>query len=434
MDKRVDAIISARTATLPWTDDLKAGLYELSSGRRIANRQFTKSVWAYACMAIRGMELANLPWHIYRNDKPLDSHPLIDMLKDFGRESFWEEAMQATEIDKCRAGAAYWLRDVDVMRRLNPATMKVIKSTDGVKGFKQEIHEGDKTITNYYDREEIVYFRGYHPDDDLGPGIPLIEMVKGPINTEYEAELMLQAHFKNDAIPGMLLTTEQTVPEKEGARIVDWWNRRFRGSRRAGSVGLADRGLKAETLSKTMVESEVMAVREMARNDICVGFRVSKLLVGAFINSTYANAPEARKFLLEDLIIPEARLYANAINQDLVQQVDPGVRFEFAPEELPIMQEDTSAKEMRLASMYNKGIISAEYYRQEMGIEEKWAPEDPTVAVEQAYEKKALKAMARGESPDVPFESDVLTVDRRIYLSSRLKNAKTKQDVKDAFK
>ena len=90
---------------------------------------------------------------------------------------------------------------------------------------------GDKTITNNFKRDEIIYFRGYHPDDDLGPGIPICDIVKGAINTEYEAELMLQALFRNDATPGLLFSTEQHVPADEAERIVGWFNRKFRGSR-----------------------------------------------------------------------------------------------------------------------------------------------------------------------------------------------------------
>ena len=435
MDKRKDYIVSARRTVEPW---YLPEMYDLVSGKR-HNPNFTKSVWANACMQIRGMELANLPWRLVKNDKPIDRHPLIDMLKDFGRESFWEDAMYSTEFDKLQWGAAFWLRDADVLRRLNPSTMKVIKNNEGISGFEQKITKPNgQTVTYNYSRDEIVYFRGYDPDDDLGPGIPIMQVVKSAINTEYEAEQLIQAHFRNDAIPGLLLTSEQHIPEDEANRIVQWWNKRFRGSRKAGNVGLADRGLQAQVLSHTMVENELIKVRELARTDICAGFRVSKLLVSAFIESTYANAAESRKSLIENLIGPEAKMYANAINQDLVPQVDPSVKFEFAPEELPIMQEDESQKANRLLMQYNAGLISAEYFRMEMGIEEKFAPDDvekkEEERVEKQYEKKAQKALARGESPAVSFESDVLSVDRRILIDARLKNAKTAEDVKRAFR
>ena len=126
-----------RAVTLPWTESLKAGLYELTSGRKMSNVDYTKSVWANACMQIRGMELANLPWRIMRNDKIVENHSLELMLRDFGRESFWEDAMASTEIDKLQHGAAYWLRDVDTLRRLNPQTMKVIKTKDGIRALSK---------------------------------------------------------------------------------------------------------------------------------------------------------------------------------------------------------------------------------------------------------------------------------------------------------
>ena len=60
----------------------------------------------------------------------------------------------------------------------------------------------------------------------------------------------------------------------------------------------------------------------MARTDICVGFRVARNVVEAFINSTFNNSSEGRKSLIENLIAPEAKMYANAINQDLFALVD----------------------------------------------------------------------------------------------------------------
>jgi len=426
--------MKVRAVTIPWTESLKAGLYELTTGRKLSNVDYTRSVWANACMQIRAMELANLPWKIMKGDKIVEGHKIELMLRDFGRESFWEDAFASTELDKLQQGAAYWLRDVDTLKRLNPNTMKVIKTKDGISGFKQELMYGDKTITNNYTREEIVYFRTYHPDDDLGPGIPVCDVVKSAINTEYEAELMMQALFRNDATPGILFSTDQHVPEEEAERIVGWFNRKFRGSRKKGKVGVVDRNLKPITgFSQTMVESEVIEAREMARTDICVGFRVSKLLVSAFINSTYSNAEESRRSLIENLIVPEAKMYANAINQDLVAQIDPSIRFEFVPEELPIMQEDENERQIRLSGMLRDGVISQEYYREEMGVPETAKPKDETVQVEKQYEKKAMKALARGDSPDVPFETDVLSVDRRILIAARLKNAETKEDIRRAF-
>ena len=97
------------------------------------------------------------------------------------------------------------------------------------------------------------------------------------------------------------------------------------------------------------------------------------------------------------------------------------------------MQENENDRQIRLSGMLRDGVISQEYYREEMGIEESAKPKDETVQVEKQYEKKAMKALARGDSPDVPFETDVLSVDRRILIKARLQNAESKEDIRRAF-
>jgi len=76
-----DKIVSARRsfrADLPWTEDLRAGLYELTSGKKMDGGYFTKSSYAYACMVLRGTELASLPWRITRNGEVVKDHPSSD--------------------------------------------------------------------------------------------------------------------------------------------------------------------------------------------------------------------------------------------------------------------------------------------------------------------------------------------------------------------
>ena len=166
MDKLVTA---RRTVDLPWIDDGR--YYELTSGRGGTTSQLAKSPWAFACMNIRGQELANLPWHIRKGKKIIESHPLIDMLTDFGPESNYQKGLCSTEIDMLSYGAGFWLRDVDVLKRLNPSKMTVNKSSSGIKSFTFDKGGNDEQT---FKRNEIIYFREYHPEDDLGFGLPVM--------------------------------------------------------------------------------------------------------------------------------------------------------------------------------------------------------------------------------------------------------------------
>ena len=431
----VEKLITARRAVdmFDWADGRQ---YDLVSGRGTVQPSIAKSPTAYACMNIRGQELANIPWHIKQGDRILESHPLIDMLTDFGPESNYQKGMLNTELDMLIYGAALWLRDVDILKRLDPDTIKVNKTKAGLpkkKAFTQTINDKEE----HFDRDEIIYFREYHPEDQLGFGIPTIQVCKKSIAAEIEALLMIEAYFRNDAVPGLLLSSDQDVPEKEANRVIAWMNKKFRGSRNKAKLGVLGRGLKPVPVGHNMREAQVIEILEYSVADICKTFRVDRKLVGSGPEATYENLAESRKFFIEDVMMPRATEYQNVINQDLVPQVDSSVMFEFAWDEMQILQEDSTLKEARLAAGVAIGAITVEYYNEEMGYPAGSKPEkepDKESIAESKWEKKAVKAILRGDSPAVDFETDNISIDRQYLLNGRLSNAKTEEAVKACFR
>ena len=429
-------VTARRTVDFP---EFYGGGYDLVTGRRTFIPKMAKSPWTFACMQIRGYELANIPWYIKRDDKIVDKHPLIDMLTDFGPEADWNRAIAHTEADQLQWGAGIWLRDVDVLKRLDPATIKVIKNHKEIVGFEQKIYtEKGGPVVNYFDRDEIVYFREYHPEDQLGFGLPVSEVVQRNQQAEIEAILMIEANFMNDAVPGLLLVSEESVSEQEADRVRRLWNKLFKGSRNSGKMGIVGKGMKPVEVGANMKDSGVAEILDVIHNDICVGMRVPKELVGSGDTATYLNMNELRKFFVENTIMPRAREYENTINQDLVQQVDKSVRFVFAFEELKLFQEESTAKQARLSLALKDGIIGEDFYREEMGYPESAKPKESEVKARQEqaeakWEKKAVKAILRGESGNVSFETDHISRDRQHVIAGRLSNATTVEDAKRAF-
>jgi HK97 family phage portal protein len=330
------------------------------------------------------------------------------MLVKFGDESNYAEAIAATEADLLLHGQAFWLRDVDLLQRLNASTIKVKKTREKITGFVQ-MKDGKEI--NRFERDDIIYFREFHPDDDLGAGVPVMTVIDLAVSMEYEATLYVERFFKNGAIPGVLLSTEQIVPEAEQSRMLAWWNRKFKGSKKSHNVGIADRGLKAQIISASMKDNALTDIRDQARTDICVGMRVPKILVGTMEEATYANAQEARKFMIEDLIIPRSNHFADVINADLISKIDPSLEFEFVPNLLPILQEDATSKWERLSVALEKGLVSDEFVRSEMSWPETAAPVEKRISDEKdippvlrSWSRKAKKALKRGESPNVEFD------------------------------
>lgn len=408
------------------------GSYDLVTGMGAlgAVKAYVKSPWAFACIQIRSSELANLPWRLTRNGVVVQDHRLINILTQFGEESNWSEAMQATEIDLLIHGKAFWLRDLEAVTRLNPATITVKADATGIKEFVQTINGKE---TNRFARDEIVYFREFNPAQDLMPGVPVLEVVKGAVAIEYESGQYAEAFFRNDATPSILLTTDQMVQEPEMDRIKAWWEKTFKGSKKAHKVAFVDRGLKAQVLSTSMKDIALVTIRDQARNDICAGFRVPKILVGAMEEATYANAQEARRFMLEDVIIPRAKYFADVLNAEMVRKEDQSVTFEFVPQDLQILQEGANEKWKRLSDAVERRAISLPFARAQMGWPETAAPAEapePAAAppsAEQAemrsWRRKAAHALRAGRAADVPFECFSITPARQETIRAQLPTA-----------
>ena len=191
----------------------------------------------------------------------------------------------------------------------------------------------------------------------------------------------------------------------------------------------------------------LVEIRAQARNDICAGSRVPKILVGSMTEATYANAQEARRFMLEDHTIPRSRYYAERINADLVRRIDPTVRFRFAPEQLPILQEGANAKWERLRSAADGGAISWDFARQQMGWPESAAPAttpvpsgpagppdlSPEQSAERAWLRKAKNALKAGRPAGVSFDTPDLSQTRQQAIRARLADATTAAEAEKAF-
>lgn len=394
--------------------------------------EYVKSSWAFACIGIRATALAQIPWRITRKGEVVEKHPLIELLNSFAPEGSWNDAFKATESGMLLKGAGYWLRDGERLARLNPGTMSVETSQGGVVGFVQRV-SGKETK---FAPDEIVYFREFHPTDDLGPGVAAIDVAKQAILAEYEAQRYIKSFFENDALPGLLLTTDQSVPQAELTRLEAWWKSKFGGSRKAHKTAFVDKGLIATVLSSDLRSMALEEVRNQARRDICTAFQVPMVLVGDLDAANFATAHEARLLLYQEVILPRADYYADVINAQLVQAIDPSVQFEFAVDELAILAEDKNAKATRLVQLEQAGIVNGDYVRAELGIPNTAAPvEQPEQSPDalRSWRRKALKAVKAGKSANVAFETDEVALPLQAAIRARLEQAKTAEDVSRVF-
>jgi HK97 family phage portal protein len=420
-----------RTVAIP-----TAGAYDLVTGQGYDLKNYDKSSWAYSCIGIRADAVGRIPWRLTRNDKLVEQHPCIDMLKDVNKFMNWVNLIQATEIDLLMKGAAYWLKNGSEIFRLNPGNMKVKKTAEGIEKFIYTVN-GKETGFN---TDEIVYFRDFNPSDDLGPGVAPIDVCKKAIDVEYYCTRYVSDFFENGAMPGFVLETEDSIPETQKDRIVAFFKKTF-GAKKGKNLhkfAIMDKGMKVSVLTSELDKMALDKVRDQARRDICVAFRVPMILVGAMDAATYSNAAEARVNFYEDVIFPRVAYLASVINSEFIWKIDESVNFEFATEELQILQEDENKKAERLVLLKEAGILKPEFVAEELGYPMDAVPVqdesvDKAVDALRAWKKKATKALKNGKSPNVDFETEDIGELRQFAIRTLLEKATTQEEIDNAF-
>ena len=343
---------------------------------------YSKSPWAKTCVDLRANALAAIPWGIFdANDEEIEDHPVITLLTDVDNEVNWNDLIRATESDMLIFGSAYWLkvygqgadgssttREPVNIRRLNPGTMEVVASKDGIAGFTQTI-EG---VPAPFAREEIVYFHDFDPANDMG-GVSPTAVAADAIDLEHYADRYVTAFFRNSAAPGVVYTADQEMSDEDYSRI-QRWIRKMRGVDNAHKTTILEKGLKPTVITFPLNQLALDTVRLEARRSICAAYGVPLSMAGADPSANFATMDGERKSLYTEHVIPRSEYLAGVINAELVKDFDDTSTFEWKVDELAIMQPDTNAERTSIALLVEKGVITATVGAVELGFSEEDVP------------------------------------------------------------
>jgi len=414
--------------------------------------------WVYRCIELRANNLAAIPYKILRGETEIEDYPI-----EFG------DLLWSLEADLCIFGAGYWLKDrptvTKELQRLNPSTMKVktdpMDPTAGIIGFEQQV----KGKPTRYKPEQMVYFRYYSPEDDLGPGVAPLQVALQSADLAHNANVWASQFFSHGAIPAVILETEQNIPDEELKRVKGAWNKMTQGAKRAWRTLILRRGLKAQVVGQPIKDLAMMELFESIRTQIASAFGVPETMIADAAN--YATAKEHRLSFYQDTVIPKATQIEHALNRQLFEA--QGLAFEFQFDQIEAIQKDEAEKAEFLRMLVDGKIITKDEARKALGYEPMDAeqekelkpptpdftpnpqnrqrnpqlpnPEPDTepnlnqralrAAIEQDLDKWERKALAKG--PAAPFESEFIPDDMRADIVATLALAETDEEVRAAF-
>ncbi len=415
--------------------------------------------WSYRCIRIKAYTTAGLPWGIYRGEQKLTNSVVGNIIEVVNSENNFTDLMQATVSDFLISGKSYWdLRSKNNLGfpkelfRFNPGAMRLKDNRDLSRGF----FFNDEARQIPVPRPDTAFFKDFDPMDDLG-AVSEMQAALSLVEMGDKANSFLDDFFENNAIPPLIMATNENIDDNVIKKMVEWWGKLFSGRGTRHKVGFVGSGLKPFKAGYSISQLGLTEMRQEIRREVCAIFGVPPGVAGDWASTAKATLKEQSLVMYRDAIIPQAEYYESVINQDFVWKFDKTIRFRFETEKLSILKPDQVAETERIVLLFKEGIINIEAAGEKLGLTPEQLgdgePRRPSTRREKLpkktaamrglngsyasdmskFKNKALTKIRAGKSAAVKFESLHIGDENLLDITEKLLKAKNEDDVKDIF-
>lgn len=409
----------------------------------------------YRALNIRCSALVGIPFRLMKGEEEVEwddtfTTPLRTLLK-------W------TEASLLLTGSAYWLAIDKGNRRLGAQWLNPYTINKDVKQQKTEM--GVVTSVTYsqqtgsmklgpWTEDQVTHFKTFNPQDDILNGIAPAAVALQSARLMFYLKRFASRFFEGGAMPITVLGIEGNPNKEEVKRVETFFRRVASGVRNAFNVVGMNAAVKPTVITPALDTLAMPELRIQALEDVCHAFGIPQTMLTDAAN--YATAAEHRRSFYEETINPEADWMAETITSQFLKPT--GYRLEAHPEEMDIFQDDEAQRAASVSALTMAGldlVTALEILGYDL-TEDQWnrvklvqavAPEkpaedtppdteyqiDPIEEEKRKWQRKALKALDKGKSPDVTFETEVIPALECDRIHGALATAETAADIKAAF-
>lgn len=436
---------------------------------------YTVEPYMYRCVNLRAATLASMPYHIEngRGDTVYSSDEQVLPRELSFLGNFWN-LLYTTEADfSIFNQGAFWFKlrnamGVKKVKRLLPSTVGYQTSgRNEIVYFTRAVSDVNTPLTMPLD--DVVYFKRYSSQSEIRSGASPAAAALSSSGVLYSVDEFAKDFFDRGAIKGSLLTVEGNPQPNEMARLESWWQSAFSGLRKSWQTAAIKAGVKVIPIGDGISELSNNDLTEEKREAITTAFGVPDSLVMSNASNFATAQQDARNFYIQTMI-PEFLLVSGIVNEQLLEA--EGYRIVLDAHKITELQEDEEERAASfvqivngLAVARNNGInpvpifnalgmtVDTESQEEPLFLplslpaeqppaevvnvtpEEMPAlppPTDDTVDMRN-WRRKATKALERGKSPAVKFNSNTIDARKQEAIAELLEKASTREEIDAAF-
>lgn len=293
-----------------------------AAGPNVTPGSATRLAAVFACTRVCAETLSSLPVGIYRERKSggrdaATDHPAQEL---FLEPNPWQTGMEFFEMMQGHLelrGNAYALkvpgggRAIDQLIPLHPDRVRVYLLPN--QRLRYEVTAYSTGHIDRYTQDEILHLRAWSFDGIMG--ISTVSAMAEVIGVGL-AQQEFRARSFHRPFPGMSIETVKMTPEAEAE---------FKRSLHEGLSGdkaftamILPPGMKAEALSLTNKDQQLIEASNATRIEICGGYRVPPHKIGDLSRGTFSNIEQQNIEFATDCMRPRIVRFERRLDRDIV--------------------------------------------------------------------------------------------------------------------
>jgi HK97 family phage portal protein len=277
--------------------------------------------------------IAQLALHTFErvddNDrKRVTDHPFAVMMREPNPYTTGYRLMFSLIADRGIYDRALWVKAFingkSQLVRIPPRLWEIDKNDNWLAPTKF-IVTGNKGKTTL-DIEQVVYFRGYNPEDERY-GLSPIESLRRMLSEEWAAGVMREQILRNGArVSGYIKRPREAGDWSDPARdrFAQGWRGQYSGhsATEGGGTPVLEDGMEFIPASQTAADLQYIEARKLSREEAASAYFIPPPMVGILDHATFGNISEQHKMLYQDCLGPTLQDVQQEIALQILRDFD----------------------------------------------------------------------------------------------------------------
>jgi HK97 family phage portal protein len=311
--------------------------------------------WVYANVSTLAEEVSKIEFELYTTGyskgelvfNPVTTHPILDLLDRWNPFTTTSEGIYTLEAQLELAGDTFLLLDNAVKPQnifiLQPDRIEIIPGSKDngyqIKSYKYKYKDNaGKEIEVIYPPELVIQLKNPHPSNPLR-GKSVVEAAAKSIDLDILVEEFLKNFFKNNATPGIVLSSDQRITKDDITRLEADLRRNTQGVKNAFKSLILGGGLKPTPIQSTLKDMMMLDLETHMRDKIMAMFKNTPSSLGIVEDVNRANAESSILTWKQTVIKPKMQRICDTLNEFLVPRYGDNLLLGF---EDPVPEDNTN--------------------------------------------------------------------------------------------